>query len=68
MTRSKIIIFLIITLFNFSTFSFPIPESDIVEFDIIRKNKVIGSHKIEFIINDDILLVKTNINIKVIEV
>ena len=65
MTRSKIIIFLIITLFNFSTFSFPIPESDIVEFDIIRKNKVIGSHKIEFIINDDILLVKTNINIKV---
>ena len=65
MTRSKIIIFLIITLFNFSTFSFPIPESGMVEFDIIRKNKVIGSHKIEFIINDDILLVKTNINIKV---
>ncbi len=61
----RIIILLIITLINFSIYSFPIPKDSKVKFDIIRKNKVIGSHEIEFIKNDDILLVKTKINIEV---
>ena len=65
MTNLRITILLIITLFNFSAYSFPIPEDGKVIFDVIRKNKVIGSHEIEFIKNDDSLLVKTNINIKV---
>ena len=66
MTNLRIIILLIITLFNFSDiYSFPIPEDGKVIFDVIRKNNVIGSHEIEFIKNDDSLVVKTNINIKV---
>ena len=65
MTNLRITILLIITLFNFSAYSFPIPEDGKVIFDVIRKNNVIGSHEIEFIKNDDSLLVKTNINIKV---
>ena len=65
MTNLRITILLIITLFNFSAYSFPIPEDGKVIFDVIRKNKVIGSHEMEFIKNDDSLLVKTNINIKV---
>jgi len=65
MTNLRITILLIITLFNFSAYSFPIPEDGKVIFDVIRKNNVIGSHEIEFIKNDDSLFVKTNINIKV---
>ena len=42
-----------------------IPKNKKVTYDIIRKNKVIGTHQIEFIENEDTLLVKTNINIKV---
>ena len=65
MTNLRITILLIITLFNFSAYSFPIPEDGKVIFDVIRKNKVIGSHEIEFVKKDDTLLVKTNINIEV---
>ena len=65
MTNLIIIIFLVITLFNFNTYSFPIPKDDEVKFDVIRKNKVIGSHEITFTENNDVLLVETNIDIKV---
>jgi len=45
--------------------SFPIPKSGEVQFDIIRKKKVIGSHIIQFFDNENELLVKTTININV---
>ncbi len=65
MINLKIIIFLIITLFCFDTYAFPIPKNGEVKFDVIRKNKVIGSHEIKFTENNDVLVVETNINIEV---
>ena len=65
MINLKIIIFIFITLFCFDIYSFPIPKDGEAKFDIIRKNKVIGSHEIKFTEKNDGLLVKTNINIKV---
>ena len=59
------IMFSIILFISFSINAFPIPKNKKVTYDIIRKNKVIGTHQIEFIENKDTLLVKTNINIKV---
>ena len=61
----RIVILLIVIFFSFNIYSFPIPEDGKVKFDIIRKNKVIGSHEIKFTENDDGLLVETNINIEV---
>ena len=65
MINLKIIIFIFITLFCFDIYSFPIPINGEVKFDVIRKNKVIGSHEIKFTEKNDGLLVETNINIKV---
>ena len=65
MINLKIIIFIFITLFCFDIYSFPIPKDGEAKFDIIRKNKVIGSHEIKFTEKNDGLLVETNINIKV---
>ena len=65
MINLRIIILLIITLFCFDIYSFPIPKNGEVKFDVIRKNKVIGSHEITFTENNDILLVETNIDIEV---
>ena len=65
MNSKNIIIIILTTFFCFYAHSFPIPKDGEVKFDIIRKNKVIGSHEIKFIENDDILLVETNINIEV---
>ncbi|PPR45632.1 MAG: hypothetical protein CFH16_00504 [Alphaproteobacteria bacterium MarineAlpha5_Bin6] len=59
----KIIIFISTIIFCFSVYSFPIPKNNEVEYDIIRKNKVIGSHKIKFENNEEGLIVETNINI-----
>ena len=64
MFNSKIIIFILITLFCFDIYSFPIPINGEIKFDVIRKNKVIGSHEIKFTENNGSLLVETNINIK----
>ena len=61
----KIAILLIVNFFSFNINSFPIPKSGEVKFDVIRKNKVIGEHKILFKKNNDNLLVETNINIEV---
>ena len=55
MINLKIIIFIFITLFCFDIYSFPIPKNGEVKFDVIRKNKVIGSHEITFAENDDVL-------------
>ena len=65
MINLKIIILIFITLFCFDIYSFPIPKDGEAKFDIIRKNKVIGSHEIKFTEKNDGLLVETNINIKV---
>jgi len=61
----KITIFISVILFSLSVNSFPIPKNKEVEYDIIRKNKIIGSHKINFIESEEGLIVETNINIKV---
>ena len=65
MINLRIIILLIITLSCFEIYSFPIPKNGEVKFDVIRKNKVIGSHKITFAENNGVLLVETNIDIEV---
>ena len=65
MINLRIIILLIITLLCFDIHSFPIPKNGEVKFDVIRKNKVIGSHEITFAENNDVLLVETNIDIEV---
>ena len=60
----KITIFIFVVLFNINVNSFPLPKNNEVEYDIIRKNKIIGSHKINFINTDEGLIVETNIYIK----
>jgi len=65
MINLRITIVLIITLFCFDIYSFPIPKNGEVKFDVIRKNNVIGTHEIKFTKNDDVLLVETNIEVEV---
>tara|TARA_B100000686_G_C16782844_1_gene973139 strand:- start:1717 stop:2391 length:675 start_codon:yes stop_codon:yes gene_type:complete len=45
--------------------AFPLPKSEKAEFDIVRKNKIIGSHIIEFKKDENLLFVETTININV---
>jgi len=56
---------LFIFFFCNALYALPIPENNKVKFDIIRKNKTIGSHIIDFKKNDDLLIIETNININV---
>ena len=65
MKKIAIVIFTLTFIFTINVAAFPIPKDNKVIFDIIRKNKVIGTHKIKFIENDKFLLVETNININV---
>ena len=65
MTYVKIITIFIGLFISFNLIAFPVPKNGEVKFDIIRKNKVIGFHKINFIKNEDILKIETNIYIKV---
>ena len=63
------VFFIIILLFSsFSSYSFPIPNKNKATYDIIRKNKIIGSVESVFEIkNQDIVLTTTiNIEIKVL--
>ena len=55
----QIIVFSII-FFTTNVYSFPIPENNKVSFDIIRKNKTIGSVKTDFKIEDDQLIIDTS--------
>ena len=57
--------YLLLLLISANINAFPIPKDGKVSFDIIRKNKIIGSHEIIFDQKDNELLVKTKINIKV---
>ena len=61
----KIIVFILTILLSLNAHSLSVPKNNEVEYDIIRKNKIIGSHKISFTNNDEGLIVETNINIKV---
>ena len=61
----KIIVFILTILLSLNAHSLSIPKNNEVEYDIIRKNKIIGSHKISFTNNDEGLIVETNINIQV---
>ena len=56
---------LLFLLISANLYAFPIPKDGKVSFDIIRKNKIIGSHEIIFDQKDNELLVKTKINIRV---
>tara|TARA_B100000029_G_scaffold512300_2_gene608555 strand:- start:3831 stop:4505 length:675 start_codon:yes stop_codon:yes gene_type:complete len=64
MIKKLIIIFFSI-LISINVVAFPLPENNKVKFDIIRKNKIIGSHEIAFKKEKDILFVETTININV---
>ena len=64
MIKKLIIIFFSI-LISINVVAFPLPENNKVKFDIIRKNKIIGSHEITFKKEKDILFVETTININV---
>ena len=56
---------LLLLLISTNLYAFPIPKDGKASFDVIRKNKVIGSHEITFAENNDVLLVKTNIVVEV---
>ena len=64
MIKKLIIVFFSI-LISINAVAFPLPENNKVKFDIIRKNKIIGSHEITFKKEKDILFVETTININV---
>jgi hypothetical protein len=61
MKKYLLLLLLISTKLN----AIPIPKDGKASFDVIRKNKVIGSHEITFAENNDVLLVETNIDIEV---
>ena len=63
MTIIKSILFLTIFLFNFEIQAFPLPEDKKASFDIIRKNKIIGSYEILFSKENEDLIIETNVDI-----
>ena len=65
MNKIAILLFCFLT---FEVFSFPIPKGNEVSFDIIRKNKTIGSVVTSFIQNDETLNMRTivDINVKIL--
>ena len=60
-----IISFLSIFLLNFSVYAIPIPKNNKATFDILRKNKIIGTHEILFSKTNGILSIETNVNVEV---
>ncbi len=63
--NKNIVVFIIATFLCFNVQSFPIPKDGEAKFDIIRKNKVIGTHEILFSKKNKDLIIETNIDIKV---
>mgnify|MGYP001393961778 CR=1 FL=1 len=61
----KIFIIIFLSFFSFSALSISIPKDNKVTFDVIRKNKVIGSIITTFDQNEDILSIKTEVEIEV---
>ena len=60
-------LFIIVTLFIFSpfTYAFPIPDDNEVSFDVIRKNKIIGNLTSKFIQNKENLILHSVLDIEV---
>ena len=63
--NKNIVVFIIATLLCLSAQSFPIPKNGEAKFDIVRKNKVIGTHEISFFESNENLIIETNIDILV---
>ena len=61
----KILIILVLSILSFSAFGFPIPKDNMATFDMIRKNKVIGNVETIFTKTDEILTIKTNVNVSI---
>ena len=61
----KLLIFLLIILFNSSLYSFPIPKDNKASFDILRKNKVIGSVVSTFTKENESVVINTILDIKI---
>mgnify|MGYP001202997460 CR=1 FL=1 len=61
----NIIIFIFFGVISFNSWAFPIPKEGKAKFDIIRKNKIIGSHEITFLKIDNKLTLETKIDIEV---
>ena len=59
------LIVLILLALSFSSFGIPIPKDNKVTFDMIRKNKVIGSVESTFTQTDEILTIKTDVNVSI---
>ena len=63
--KKNIVVFVIATFLCLNAQSFPIPKEGKVKFEIVRKNKVIGTHEIIFFENNEDLIIETNIDILV---
>ena len=61
----KIVLIIFFLFINFGINAFPIPKDNKVTFDIIRKNKIIGSVETNFLKEDSNLIIDTIVNIKV---
>jgi hypothetical protein len=61
----KIVLIIFFLFINFGINAFPIPKDNKVTFDIIRKNKIIGSVETNFLKEDNNLIIDTIVNIKV---
>jgi len=61
----KILFFILFIFVCFNINAFPVPKDKKATFDIIRKNKIIGSVETNFSEQDNDLIIDTTINIKV---
>ena len=61
----KYLIVIVIFLLSFYGYSFPIPKDNKATFDVIRKNKIIGTVETIFTKKDELLIVETNVDIEV---
>ena len=59
------LIILILSALSLSSLGFPIPKDNKVTFDMIRKNKTIGSVETTFTQTDEILTIKTVVDIEI---
>ena len=61
----RCLIIIAIFFLSFSSYGFPIPKGNKATFDIIRKNKIIGTAETIFTKKDELLIVETNVDINV---
>ena len=61
----KILLLFLFLIINFKSVAFPIPTNNIIKFDVIRKNKIIGSVETTFEEKDSHLIIHTVVDIKV---